>query len=159
MAKRPLFTLLFSIATLAAWYLLPANRDWFHNRILRYYGNIGRQRNHLDIEYRKVTRWGNAYTYSKGIADFLEQKGVKETALVALPPTSYFKANGLNYHVPEPAVFYYYTGLKTTWVNSTQATRANWFVRVQQGQLVLDSVKASTWPDTLSMFRKYPVSL
>ena len=48
---------------------------------------------------------------------------------------------GIAYHVPEPAIFYYYTGLKTTWANSKQASKANWYVRAVNGKLVMDSVK------------------
>ncbi|HWJ90073.1 MAG TPA: hypothetical protein VNR87_03130 [Flavisolibacter sp.] len=76
-----------------------------------------------------------------------------------LPPSAYFKNKGLNYHVPEPAVFYYYTGVKTVWVNSVDAAKADWVVSFN-GIIRIDSVQNKRMiQDTIASYKKYPVAL
>ncbi|WP_315821984.1 hypothetical protein [Paraflavitalea speifideaquila] len=80
--------------------------------------------------------------------------------LVLMPPSNYFHKMGIKYHVPEPAVFYYYTGLKTIWANSKEAVQANWFVRVYQGEIIVDSVTdKKKLQDTIGVFQKMGVTL
>lgn len=77
-----------------------------------------------------------------------------------MPPSAYFRKKNVNYHVPEPAIFYYYTGLKTTWINSSSALEANWLVAVDNGSLKLVPVKdRKVLLDSIKAFKKYPVSL
>jgi hypothetical protein len=62
--------------------------------------------------------------------------------------------------VPEPAVFYYYTGLRTIWANSPEASKANWYITAQNGGLVFDSViNQQALRDTIASFNKYKISL
>src|SRR5690349_18863697 len=117
-----------SLLILLVFYLLPANRSWVDDKIFPYYNEFQSQSSNLDIEARKEMRYRNDYRYSKKIADFFDTKGMKKEVLVLIPPTEYFKSKGIQFHVPEPAVVYYYTGLKTVWVNSKEAVNANWFV-------------------------------
>lgn len=140
MKKQVLLTLT-GIAALALFLVLPVNRQWLQTRIFPYWAGTKYQVNHMDKEERMKRRFLNEYILSRQIADSFEVKGIKNEVLVLIPPTSYFKKMGIAYHVPEPAIFYYYTGLKTTWANSKQASKANWYVRAVNGKLVMDSVK------------------
>ena len=155
---RKFILLALSVLMVAGFFLLPQNSEWLGDRILPYWSDLQKQKNHLGLEERKVDRYGNSYTYSKFIDNFFEKKDLKKNALVLVPPTSYFAAHGLKYHVPEPAVFYYFTGLKTLWVNSPEATKANWYVRAAQGKIIIDSA-SSHLSDSIKAWLKYPVSL
>ena len=154
--------LLFSISvfSLALFFVLPPNTAWLKERILPYASNIPYQQRHLGLEERKVLRWENAYRYSSSITGFFAARGIRDSVLVLLPPPRYFEARKMDYPVPEPAVFYYYTGLKTTWANSPHAQRANWTVRLDSGKLKMEPVRSATaLADTIEVYRKigYPL--
>lgn len=148
-----------SLLLIAGFFLLPPNREWL-GTVFSYARDFQQQRNHLDRETRMRKRFGNDYTFSQIIADTFARKGNKDAVLVLMPPTTYFTKMGIKYHVPEPAVFYYYTGLKTVWANSKEAVRAGWYVRVAQGKIIIDSVTdIKSLQDTIIAFRKLGVSL
>jgi hypothetical protein len=159
MHKKPFILTVAGIALIIAFFLLPRNRQWAE-MVYSYWTDYQWQRDNTDLEMRMRKRFGNNYTYSKHIADLLEKKGVKDEALVLMPPSNYFKKLGVPYHVPEPAVFYYYTGLKTIWANSNDAIKANWYVRVSGKQLLIDSVtNQNAFRDTIEAFKKLRPSL
>lgn len=148
-----------AIFVLALFFMLPRNKAWVTKTILPYWQDFRAQKQNLDIEYRKIARYRSAYTFSTQIADHFGPEQ-RTHALVLLPPSAYFKKNGIRYQVPEPVVFYYYTGLKTVWVNSHEAAKANWYVRAEKGRLFIDSVTdARSFADTIRAFKTYPVSL
>jgi len=157
---RQLLLTLAALVILIAFFLLPQNRTWFTTKILVYWSSFKKQKDKLDTEHRKTIRWGTDYTYSKKIADHFERNNSKDSVLVLLPPTNYFKAYGINYHVPEPAVFYYYTGLKTVWANSKEAVKANWYIRAKEGNIVIERpFNKQQLQDSILAFKKFGVSL
>ena len=158
--KKQLLLTLVSVLILAAFFLLPQNTNWFNTKILAYWSSFQRQKKNLDPEHRKRQRWETDYTYSKQIADYFKQNKIKDSVLVLLPPTNYFKECGINYHVPEPAVFYYYTGLKTVWPDSKEAIKANWYIRANNGKLVIERVEdKKQLQDSILAFKKFGVGL
>lgn len=159
MPIRKLSLLFSSIIVLALFFLLPRNRQWI-GILTGYWKNLPAQKASLGLEARMKLRFGNSYTYSKDIADSLKKRTPGPDAVVLMPPTSYFRKMGLTYHVPEPAVFYYFTGSKTIWANSKDAINANWYVRVHDGKIILDSVTdRKALQDTITEFKKLGVSL
>lgn len=159
MHKKPIILTLTVIAFIAAFFLLPRNREWAAT-VLSYWKDYQWQRDNTDLETRMTKRFGNNYVFSKQIADMFEKRGTKDRALVLMPPSNYFTKMGAQYHVPEPAVFYYYTGLKTIWANSNDAIKANWYVRVSGNLLVVDSVTdLRAFRDTIAAFKKLRPSL
>jgi hypothetical protein len=159
MHKKTIILTLAAIALIVAFFLLPRNRQWA-TRVYSYWTDYQWQRDNTGSETRMQKRFGNNYTYSKQVAEVLEKKGVKDQALVLIPPSNYFTKMGMRYHVPEPAVFYYYTGLKTIWANSNDAIKANWYVRVKGKELVIDSVRDKVaFADTIAAFKKLRPSL
>jgi hypothetical protein len=124
-------------AAMVGFFLLPPNKTWIEKRIFSYWRDFNKQRNNPNIEYRKAQRHGLSYTFSKQIADSFPSK---RDVLVLVPPLAYFKANELQYEVPEPGVFYYFTGLRTVTVNSLNALDANWMVTVRNRMIMVDSI-------------------
>jgi hypothetical protein len=151
--------LLLLTGLLAISLIIAVNRSWF-NRIAEYWRAFPLQAAQSDPEARKVSRYGNAYILSRSIALSLEKAGKKETALVLLPPTSYFKAKGLDYHVPEPAVFYYYTSLKTVRPDTRDTAGINYVVSVENKDIAIRKVRdKQQLSSILAEYRKYTISL
>jgi hypothetical protein len=152
--------LTFASLMLVLWFLLlPENRQWFNQRIIGYWNDFLIQKDSLDIEQRKVKRWEESYTISKQITNLLPKDYNRNSALVLIPPSAYFTERKIDYRVPEPAVFYYYTGLRTTWINSTEAVKANWMVTANNGSLKLVPVSnEKDLSDSINAFKQYPVS-
>jgi hypothetical protein len=152
--------LVVSIIALVIFFGLEPNKLWFNQRIMSYWEDYKEQKLNLDLEERKLARYQTDYLFAKNITGFFEKRGTVNKVLVLLPPSDYFKAQGLEIHVPEPAVFYYFTGLKTIWANSPEASKANWVISANNGRLFFDSVtNKQTLLDTIAAFNKYKISL
>ena len=77
-----------------------------------------------------------------------------------LPPTSYFKAKGLDYHVPEPAVFYYYTSLKTVRPDTRDTAGINYVVSVENKDIAIRKIRdKQQLSNILAEYRKYTITL
>jgi hypothetical protein len=149
-----------AVVALLIFFGLEPNKLWLNQRIMPYWDDFKEQKLNLDLEERKLARYQTDYLFAKNVTAFFEKRGSAGKALVLVPPTDYFKANGLEIHVPEPAVFYYFTGLKTIWANSPEASKANWFISTKGGGLVFDSVSnKQVLLDTIAAFNKYKISL
>jgi len=158
--EKNITLLAIGIIVLAAFFMLPANRDWMAQRVLHYWKDFTVQKNDLSPEHRKIRRYQNAYTFSKRIAGYFQQNKLTDQVLLLVPPASYFSAHGVNYPVPEPAVFYYYTGLKTVWANSPEAINANWIVKAVRGEVIVDkAADKSMLADSIRSYKKYPYRL
>ena len=158
--KKTIVLTIISLFLLLFFFLLPKNHEWFNERIISYWNDFRIQKNRLDIEQRKIKRWGNSYILSKQIAELVARNRNLRNAILLIPPSAYFKDKKINYHVPEPAVFYYYTGVKTTWINSNEALKANWIVYADSGHLkIIPVTDKNILSDSINAFKKYPVSL
>ncbi len=157
---KRLWLFVLSVSVIIIFFLLPPNRVWVKDRIFAYYRDFGWQKNKMGIEQRMADRFTGSYTYSKQISAFFEQKKIQPYAMVLVPPTDYFTQHGIDYHVPEPLVFYYYTGLHTLWPNSPYAQKANWYVHVKDKNIIIDSISnRAAFGDTLKAFNKFNIRL
>ncbi len=158
MLKRQLLLLLIAIVALTGFFLLPENKTW-GRKVISYWKEFPQQQKEQAKEVRLAKRFGNDYTFSVLIADKMK-KNRQQQALLLMPPTNYFTKAGLKYHVPEPAVFYYFTGIKTVWANSSQAINADWYIRVNEGKLLLNKgTDKASLKDTIAAFQKLGVTL
>jgi hypothetical protein len=149
-----------AVISMLIFFGLEPNKLWLNQRILPYWEDFKEQKLNLDLEERKLARYQTDYLFAKNVTGFFEKRGNAGKVLLLLPPSDYFTANGLQIHVPEPAVFYYFTGLKTIWANSPEATKANWYITVKNGGLVFDSVtNKQALQDTIAAFKKFKISL
>ena len=150
--------LLFIIPLFVLLIVISINSDFFNNRIVAYWDAFQEQKSELDLEARKTERFGNSYAITKQIADFIKAK--PDSSVVLMPSTAYFNANGIDYHVPEPAVFYYFTSVKTIWQNCKNGCNANWFVHANNGRLFIDTIQNKVMLDSvLKVFNKYETTL
>jgi len=159
MATRKWILFFAGIAFIVGFFLIPANRHWC-SKVLSYWRDLPAEIRHTSPEARLTKRFENDYTFSRYIAAKFDGRSDRQEVLVLMPPTSYFSKMGFRYHVPEPAVFYYYTGLKTIWANSPQAVDADWYVRVSEGKMAIDSVTdRKSLQDTITAWKKLGVAL
>ena len=155
MYKKQLILFAVAVLLLAGFSILPRNREWAQH-IISYYGDFQMQKKRTDRESRMSLRFGNTYTLSKDIAAVLIKKTSNHNALVLVPPPAYFTNKGIDYPVPEPSVFYYYTGIKTTRCQYKDAITANWYARIDHGKIVVDSViDKKSLQDTIAAFLKW----
>ncbi len=156
--KKNIILLVGGTVLLGAFFVLPFNRDWAA-KVYSYWMDVQPQLKNLTVEKRMVNRFGTSYTISKTIAAQV-QKMKGDSALVLLPSSAYFENYGIPYHVPEPAVFYYYTGLKTVWPNSKEAIQANWIAGISnKNVLILPVINQAVLLDSIRSYNKFPVAL
>ena len=154
--KNPFILTAASACFIFLFFQLPANKVWLKKKIFHYWDEYQVQKNNLDPEARMEASFGSTYTASKAISSFFEYRGIQNKVLVLIPPTAYFQSMGNNFTVPEPAVFYYFTGLKTISVESKDAENANWIVRSQKDLLIFDSVaNHQVLLDSITAFKKF----
>jgi hypothetical protein len=159
MTKKKLILFSISLIFLTGYFLLPPNRDW-GKKIISYWADFRKQKDRSGREARMTERFENDYTFSSQIARYFQNRNDKQHILLLMPPTSYFNRMGIKYHVPEPAVFYYYTGLKTIWADSKEAINVKWYVRVNAGKIIVDSVTdKKSLQDSIAAFKRMGVSL
>ena len=150
--------LLFVIAIFLLLIVISIHSDFFNTRIMAYWDAFQEQKSEMDLESRKTERFGNSYLISKQIAEFIKSK--HDSDVVLMPSTAYFNANGIDYHVPEPAVFYYLTSVKTIWQNCKIGCKANWFVHANNGKLFIDTIPSKAVLDSVvKVFSKHEASL
>ena len=130
------------------------NAVWYNDRIIKYWNDYNDQSDSLSIEHRKIYTLGTSYTVSDEIAKSIPEK-YKDSALILMPSQKYFRDRRINYHVPLPIVFYYYTGVKTIWANSKDAAKANYcFMAGRTGLVVIKIMDSTTRNILIAQFNK-----
>lgn len=139
--------------------IITVNLSWYKG-VWGYWNDFKRQIPHPDLEHRKAELLGNRYTVSKAIAIALRGERQKGKVLLLVPPVQYFLQKGLYYHVPEPAVFYYYTGLKTVWHNTKDTVSITHAVEMKDGGIIIHRINSREQVSAiLAEFRKYQITL
>jgi len=118
-------------------------RAWFRDRPLDYWNSFRKEFvSHAGPETIRRSRYGRAYTLSLAIKDTIFRQHI-QNPVVLLEPNGYFK-DGLHtdLHMPEPAVFYYYTGLHSVWMNSPEVEKANCIARIVKGVVQVSPIRS-----------------
>lgn len=112
------------------------------------------------VEEIKRERWGAPYIISLMIKDYFEKNKIKNPVLL-LEPNDYLKqSNVLGTGLPEPIVFYYYTGVKMVWMNSKNVQEANYIAYVRGNGLSIEPIKSQEeLQQILLKYKQYKPSL
>lgn len=157
---RKIILLNAAIFSIALFFTLPRNREWLRDAIAGSLNDFTAECHHLDEDYRMQYRFDSIYIYSQQIAQLVKRSGGTATAVVLVPPSNYFNSMNIHYHVPEPVVFYYFTGVKTLWSNCTNAADANWYVCVKDGKLAVNPAgNRQALLDTIRVFNTFKPGL
>ena len=142
------------IAAIIMFCNFPANSEWVHNKISTVV-NINDLAQHMNVEERKEARYGYSYTVFRDIKNNI---GNEKDAVILLPPDNYLHDMKVNYlSMVEPAVFYYFTGVKSVNASSPQAGSATWALTTQgYGRISLQKINTKQQLDSqLVLYRKY----
>ena len=154
---------LLSVAALAV-ILLVLNfgyyREWFRVKPLQYWSDFLKEKDDTAGEYTvRAQRYGISYTISMRVLDAIRTKKLTN-AVILFEPNSYYRDSlhiYPNVHAPEPAVFYYYTGLEGVWTNSPNVNKANFLLRISRNGAALDTIRSPQHlKEILARYKKYP---
>ena len=133
--------------------------EWFSGKPRQYWFDFLKEKDDtLDEIGIKKARYGIAYTISIKVKETVEKKKMPH-AIILFEPNSYYRDSlHINIHAPEPAVFYYYTGLEGVWTNSPDVKKANFIVRISKSKgVTLDEIHSpQQLQQILAGFSKYP---
>jgi hypothetical protein len=118
---------------------IPGNKVWLNERILNFTDNIYDELDMMSLEDRRIYRLGGTYIGSVAIKKSVATIDVK-APLILLPPTDYLKSHGIDAAMPEPIVFYYYTGLQAVQATSSNVLESN-IALIASRNKMLDVVK------------------
>jgi hypothetical protein len=132
---------------------------WFKSKPVQYWSDFVKEEDdNLDPEAIMKSRYGISYLISMRVKEVMEKKRVPHP-IILFEPNGYYRDSlhiYPNVHAPEPAIFYYYTGLEGVWVNSPDAEKANYVVRVSKKGVSLDAIRnQQQLQQLLSFYRKF----
>lgn len=118
-------------------------REWFHDKPLLYWSDFQKEKDDTaDAVGIMRDRYGIIYTISMKVKQVVAQKKVAHPVIL-LEPNSYYRDSlRLPLRAPEPAVFYYYTGLEAVWTNSPNVNQANFLLRISKKGANLDAIRS-----------------
>lgn len=154
---------LLSIAAFVAIFLvlnLGYYHEWFQTRPVKYWTDFLKEKEDTSGELAiRSQRYGFSYTMSLKVLDVIRKKKVAHPVIL-FEPNSYYRESlhiYPNIRVPEPSVFYYYTGLEGVWTNSPNVNRSNYLVRITKKGATLDTIKSpQQLQEILARYKKYP---
>ena len=136
-------------------------KDWFQAKPLQYWSDFLVQRNDTSGAAEIMNeRYGISYTMSIKIKEVVAKKKVAHPVILFEPNSYYRDSLHIEIRAPEPAVFYYYTGLEGVWTNSPNVGRANFLLRISLKGAVLDDIKTpAQLQKILSYYKKFTPTL
>lgn len=119
-------------------------REWFQAKPAQYWTDFLKEKDDtLDAVGIMKSRYGISYVISTRVKEVVEKKNIANPVIL-FEPNSYYRDSlhiYPNVRAPEPAVFYYYTGLVGVWTNSPNVSNANFLVRVTKKGVSLDAIR------------------
>lgn len=110
---------------------IETNRKWINDKIMPFKDGIYDELDSMSLEDRKFIRWQGAYSSTVELSRFMDSARFKKS-LILIPPQKYFNDNHLPVIMPEPIVFYYFSGLKTILPTSKHLYKAGWGLFITQ---------------------------
>ena len=116
-------------------------RDWFLDKPLDYwYGFCAEVRRPASPEEVRRIRYGLPYTLSMKIQEAAKAGQLHDPVFLFEPNSFYRDSLHMDLRMPEPAVFYYYTGLQSVSMNSPTVQKANCLVRIRKGEVRIEHI-------------------
>jgi hypothetical protein len=142
--------LLASILCIMLIFSIPVYNDWLNARILAKGYSISDQFQNMGVEQRMLVRFSNSYRVYKNIQKTILSIDSKNPVIL-LPPLGYIKSGQADgsFELAEPAVFYYFTGIKAVNVGSPDVLRSSWIMCVQNKSIGLRKVPNRKFLDSM----------
>ena len=134
-------------------------KDWFASKPAQYWSDFWKEKEDTaDPDAIRKERYGIIYTISLKVKEVVEKRRIAHPVIL-FEPNSYYRDSlhiYPSFRAPEPAVFYYYTGLESVWTNSPDVTRANFLVRYSKKGVTLDEIRSAVQlQQILDRYKKY----
>jgi hypothetical protein len=134
-------------------------REWFQAKPAQYWTDFLKEKDDtLDAIGIMKSRYGISYVISIRVKEVVQKRNLVNPVIL-FEPNSYYRDSlhiYPNVHAPEPAVFYYYTGLEGVWINSPNVSKANFLVRVSKKGVSLDAIKTpQQLQQILAFYKKF----
>ncbi|HXB90690.1 MAG TPA: hypothetical protein VNU72_00310 [Puia sp.] len=130
-------------------------REWFHARPAAYWSDFWKEKDDTaGLEGIRKERYGLIYSISQKVKEVVDKKKIAHPVIL-FEPNSYYRDSlhiYPSFRAPEPAVFYYYTGLEGVWTNSPNVNKANFLVRLSKKGVTLDEIRS---PQQLQLILAY----
>ncbi len=147
--------LLTSVLLIVIYFKVPFYEDWLKNKAASPNNNMFEQMQNMDINYRKQYRFGSSYMVYKDMERMLSKH---KDVVVLLPTTDYMRSVNITYvDMPEPAIFYYFTGIRSVIANSPDVQLANWTLLASKkgGMRVLDIKSKPQLDSLISLYKPF----
>lgn len=132
---------------------------WFRSRPVKYWSDFQKEKDDtLDAEGIMKARYGITYTIAMSIKQAAQARHIANPVIL-LEPNSYYRDSlhiYPNVRSPEPAVFYYYTGMEAVWINSPDTGKINLLVTVTKKGVKLEFIHNEQEREkVLAYYRKF----
>ena len=118
-------------------------KDWFQAKPLQYWSDFQKEKDDTaDAVGIMKARYGISYVISMRVKEVVAKKKVPYPVILFEPNSYYRDSLHMDIRAPEPAVFYYYTGLEGVWTNSPDVGKANFLLRISKKGANLDEIKS-----------------
>lgn len=144
---------------IAAIFSVPVYNNWFFDKILNENFSMTDQMQHMGMEDRMLLRYGMPYDVYKMVTKTIRESK-DPNPIILIPTNSYLTAINANpdFQVAEPAVFYYFTGIKGVMATSPDANKANWVLVPEGDQIIARAIKSKDELNAfLELYKKYPL--
>lgn len=157
---RKLILLVLSLFLLLVLFQLPTYSYWLENNLLSY-DAVKEQSEHMSLDDRKLSRYGGMYGMYLQIATVLKKDGKKDP-IILIPPDECVQkiAEVKDFHMDEPLVFYYFTGIRAVSASSSDARKATWALTPYKGApLIVTKISSPQHLEAiLADFKKYKLN-
>ncbi len=134
---------LISVLAIVLYFNIPFYNNWLNTNLLSPSFDIFALSKQMEVEQRKVNRFGYSYMVYSEMASIFKNAKMKDPVLL-LPPDAFLKEHKVReFSTVEPAIYYYFTGLKGVWYNSPGIKEANcMIVPDDQGKVMLKRINS-----------------
>lgn len=118
-------------------------KAWFADKPMLYWTDFQKQKNDTSgAESIMKARYGVSYTICMKVKEYVDKKQLIDPVILFEPNSYYRDSLRIQIRVPEPAVFYYYTGLRGVWTTSRDVNKARFLVRISKKGVSLDEIRS-----------------
>jgi hypothetical protein len=157
MNNKKIILTLASVVIILVFFSIPLNNTWFNEKIFNDNFSVQDQMQNTDVQYRMEYRFGSSYAGYMSVKRMLDANKATDVLLL-MPPVPYIhqeKVEG-GFESAEPAVFYYFTGIKSVCAISPNVHSANWVFVVENHKMWLRKVTNQQYLDNLvQLYKKY----
>lgn len=118
-------------------------KTWFEEKPIQYWTDFQTQKTDTSsIGGRMAARYGVGYSICMKVKEFVEKKKLVDPVILFEPNSYYRDSLHIPIKVPEPAVFYYYTGLTGVWMTSKDVKKARFLLQISNKGVNMEEIQS-----------------